>query len=73
MKRIVMILLALASCMGISAEDGSRLWLRYNVVNKTKVTGPECLAAEELRNYCQAEKATLVIRGEVEEIIGGIE
>ena len=61
MKRIVMILLAIASCMGISAEDGSRLWLRYDVVNKTKVTGPECLAAEELRNYCQAEKATLVI------------
>ena len=35
----------------VSAEDGHQLWLRYQPVNKAKVTGPECVAAEELRTY----------------------
>ena len=38
----------------VSAEDGHQLWLRYQPVNKAKVTGPECIAAQELRTYsCQ--------------------
>ena len=61
MKRIVWMMLAIASCIGIKAEDGSRLWLRYDKVQKAQVTGPECIAAEELRNYYSGDKATLVI------------
>ena len=33
------------------AEDGHQLWLRYQALNQAKVTGVECLAAEELRTY----------------------
>ena len=56
-----MLLLAVASCIVTKAEDGSRLWLRYDKVQKAQVTGPECLAAEELRDYYQGDKATLII------------
>ena len=61
MKRITLFLLAIASCLGMHAEDGSRLWLRYDKVQKAQVSGPECLAAEELRNYYPGDKAALVI------------
>ena len=61
MKKISMILLALASCLGMKAEDGSRLWLRYDKVQKAQVAGPECLAAQELRDYYPGEKVTLTI------------
>ena len=61
MKKITMLLLAMTSCLSLMAEDGSRLWLRYDKVQKAQVSGPECLAAEELRNYYPGEKATLVI------------
>ena len=61
MKRIVWLILAVASCIGIKAEDGSRLWLRYDKVQKAQVTGPEGIAAEELRNYYKGEKVSLVI------------
>ena len=43
------------------AEDGHQLWLRYQSVNKAQVTGPECLAAEELRTYFQGDKVTLAL------------
>ncbi len=44
----------------VSAEDGHQLWLRYQPVNKAKVTGPECIAAQELRTYsCQDVVLTL--------------
>ena len=43
------------------AEDGSRLWLRYAEVNKAKVTGPVCVAAEELRKYYDGQEVQLVI------------
>ena len=45
----------------MKAEDGHQLWLRYQPVNQAKVTGPECLAAQELRTFFQGESATLVI------------
>ncbi len=54
-------MVALAICLGINAEDGSRLWLRYDTLNKARVEGPECLAAEELRNYYPGEQVTLTI------------
>lgn len=37
------------------AEDGQRLWLRYQPINKAKVTGPECIAAQELRAYSKQD------------------
>ena len=43
------------------AEDGHQLWLRYQPVNKAKVTGPLCIAAEELAKYYQGESATLIL------------
>ena len=49
------------------AEDGHQLWLRYQPVNQAKVTGPECLAAQELRTFFQGESATLVIDPTMEE------
>lgn len=39
----------------LQAEDGHQLWLRYQPVNKAKVTGPECIAAEELRTYSMTD------------------
>ena len=53
MKRKMLLLTALMVVCLAKAEDGSRLWLRYAEVNKAKVTGTECLAAEELRKYYQ--------------------
>lgn len=55
----MMLVLAMATLTW--AEDGSRLWLRYAEVNKAKVTGPECIAAEELRKYYDGETVNLVI------------
>ena len=37
------------------AEDGHQLWLRYQPINKAKVTGPECIAAQELRAYSKQD------------------
>ena len=53
--------LALMLCTLAGAEDGSRLWLQYDIVNTAKVTGPECVATEELRYYYQGSEAQLVI------------
>ena len=61
MKRFALLLLVLTSVMLAKAEDGSQLWLRYQPLNKAKVNGPECLAAEELRTYYQGPEATLVL------------
>ena len=57
----MLVLTALLAVCLAKAEDGSRLWLRYAEVNKAKVTGTECLAAEELRKYYQGAEAQLVI------------
>ena len=48
MKRFAFLILTLTFVLCTKAEDGSQLWLRYQPVNKAKVTGPDCLAAEEL-------------------------
>ena len=59
MKKTAILLALLALCWGAKADDGHRLWLRYDKVNKAQVTGPECIAAEELRQYYTGDKATL--------------
>ena len=61
MKKLTLLLMAMVFAGIAKAEDGHQLWLRYQPVNKAKVAGPECLAAEELRNYYPGDKATLVI------------
>ena len=61
MKRVVWLTLAIVSVMTAGAEDGSRLWLRYDKVQRAEVTGPQCVAAEELRNYYDGERVNLVL------------
>ena len=61
MKRLTLFVLAIVFVVMAKAEDGHQLWLRYQPVNQAKVTGPECLAAQELRTFFQGEIATLVI------------
>lgn len=61
MKRIAWLVLAVVSTLIVKAEDGSRLWLRYDRVEKAEVTGPKCIAAEELRNYYCCERVNLVL------------
>ena len=61
MKRQFLLLAAVLLSGMAMAEDGSRLWLRYDEVNKAKVTGPECIAADELRKFYRGSEAQLVI------------
>ena len=61
MKRFFICAVALIASLAIQAEDGSRLWLRYDTLKKAKVTGPNCLAAEELRNYYPGDKVQLTL------------
>ena len=51
MKKLTLLILLTVSALMAKAEDGHQLWLRYQTLNQAKVTGPECLAAEELRAY----------------------
>ena len=67
MKRIVVLVLAMVCGLTVRAEDGSRLWLRYERVQKAEVTGPECIAADELRNYYRGEKVSLVLDAKMAE------
>ena len=61
MKRLALFICALACFVLAKAEDGHQLWLRYQPVNKAQVTGPSCLAAEELKTYYQGDKIQLSI------------
>ena len=38
MKKMLFLLATMLLCIAASAEDGHDLWLRYNEVNKAKVT-----------------------------------
>ena len=60
MKKYLLLMLTVF-CLSAHAEDGSRLWLRYDTVMTAKVTGPECLAAEELRQFYKGGDVRLVI------------
>ena len=61
MKKLTLLIITLMVTMMAKAEDGSRLWLRYDTLNHAKVTGPECLAAEELRRFYPGEKVQLAL------------
>lgn len=53
MKRLTLFVFVMLFAGLAKAEDGHQLWLRYQPVNKAQVTGPECIAAQELRTYSQ--------------------
>ena len=61
MRKLTLLILTMVFVQITKAEDGHQLWLRYQPVNKAKVTGPECLAADKLRTYFLGENATLVL------------
>ena len=61
MRKLTLLILTMVFVQLTKAEDGHQLWLRYQPVNKAKVTGPECLAADKLRTYFLGENATLVL------------
>ena len=61
MKKLALLILTLFLLQTVKAEDGHQLWLRYQPVNKAKVNGPACLAADQLHTYFQGDEATLVI------------
>ncbi|SHM78105.1 alpha-glucuronidase [Xylanibacter ruminicola] len=66
MKKLTLLLMALVFAGMAKAEDGHQLWLRYQPINKAKVTGPECLAAQELR-ACSKQDVTLKIDATMEQ------
>ena len=55
MKKLTLLLMAMVFVGMAKAEDGHQLWLRYQPINKAKVTGPECIAAQELRAYSKQD------------------
>ena len=61
MKKVIILIISLTFFLGVKAEDGHQLWLRYQPVNKAQVSGPECMAAEELRTYYPGETVTLAL------------
>ena len=61
MRRVITLLLTLMLVLSARAEDGSRLWLRYETVNKVKVSGTDCLAAGELRQYYKGPEVMLIV------------
>lgn len=65
MKRFFIFTVALIATLAMQAEDGSRLWLRYDTLKTAKVNGPDCLAAEELRNFFPGGEVNLVIDASV--------
>ena len=55
MKKLTLLLMTMVFVGMAKAEDGHQLWLRYQPINKAKVTGPECIAAQELRAYSKQD------------------
>lgn len=54
-------MISLLSVFTATAEDGSKLWLRYQTPNTAKVTGQECKAAEILRAHYDGAQVCLRI------------
>ena len=64
MKKLILSLFVACLALTASAEDGHQLWLRYQPVNKAKVTTPKQtpvidVARQELETYYQGESVTL--------------
>ena len=54
-------MISLLSVFTATAEDGSKLWLRYQTTHTAKVTGQECKAAEILRAHYDGVQVCLRI------------
>ena len=61
MKKIIFALFLFVSTLSLFAEDGSRLWLRYDTLRTAEVSGPSCKAAEVLRLFSKAPKISLCL------------
>ena len=62
MQRRLFIVMAMMAVITAKAEDGSRLWLRYDTVRTARVTGAiQTLAAEELQNFYKGRQVHLLI------------
>lgn len=61
MKKFFFIMISLLSAFTATAEDGSKLWLRYQTTHTAKVTGQECKAAEILRAHYDGAQVCLRI------------
>ena len=66
MKKLTLLIMTCLVIGQALAEDGSRLWLRYQSVDKAKVNGPACIAADELRKYFRGDEVTLAIDPTIE-------
>lgn len=60
-SHVLLSLILLFAFSSLSAEDGSRLWLRYPSSGKAVVEGVKGKAADVLRQYYQGRKVTLTI------------
>ncbi len=67
LKWVLSLFLLTSLPLSSKAEDGHQLWLRYQPVNKTVVSGPECIAKQELAKYYQGASVTLTIDPTMEE------
>lgn len=61
MRRLTTLSLFLLLVLTARAEDGSQLWLRYQLMNKANVSGVECLAAEELKKFHIGKEVRLTL------------
>ncbi|MBO4906608.1 MAG: alpha-glucuronidase [Bacteroidaceae bacterium] len=61
MKQLFILLLCILSAAISKAEDGSRLWLRYDTLGRTTVNGIDCKAAEMLRLFYSGQSVSLRI------------
>ncbi len=59
MKKQIILFFTFLLCMGAWAEDGSRLWLRYDTLRSAKIVGPECKAAQVLSLFYNGRQVTL--------------
>lgn len=59
MKRLFFIIIGLLTFLCTQAEDGSKLWLRYEPLRTAQVTGPEGQASEILKLYYDGKQVTL--------------
>ena len=64
MKKLILSLFVACLALTANAEDGHQLWLRFQPVNKAKVTTPKQTpvintAQKELETYYQGESVTL--------------
>lgn len=59
MKKLLCLSLTLFVLLSLHAENGHRLWLRYDTLAIASVSGPKCKAAEVLRLFYPGKKVKL--------------